>query len=473
MAAWVSMSVVTAFEIRATVCEVVPRFRNAVSSASLAELVECRSKARGLDQSSREYIEDLVAVASPASLYFISMSQNSYSDAHARRNARVLAGAQALGGAIAPIVVSLGGVVGQMLTSIPALATLPVSMFNLGMALGTLPAALLMRRFGRRKGYLSSAIIGVVAGLGAAYAIAQASFLLFCLATLLAGTYSAYVQSYRFAATDGASPDFRPRAISWVMVGGLVGAVVGPQTVIYTRELWPAMPFAGSFVAQAVLVLLSLPILWMLRDVRMPVEATEDTAGGRTVSTFLRTPRFLLAVGAGVVSFSLMSLVMTAAPLAMVACGHTVGQATMGIQWHVLAMFGPSFVTGRLINRFGAEWVTAWGLVLSGSAAAVALMGLDLAHFYGTLVLIGVGWNFGFIGATAMVAELCTHAERTRVQALNDFLVFGSVAASSFLSGILLNVGGWELVNMLVFPAVAAVLVPLLWSMGRERRTAS
>lgn len=377
--------------------------------------------------------------------------------------------AQALGGAIPPIVVSLGGLVGQMLSSVPALATLPVSMFNLGVALGTLPAALLMRRFGRRNAYLMATLVGLIAGLGAAYAISLGSFVLFCLATTLAGWFGAYVQSYRFAATDGASDDFRPRAISWVMIGGLVGAIVGPQTVIFTREAWPALPFAGSFVAQAGLVLLSIPVLMLLRNPPAQAEGPTEVGGGRPIGTFLRTPRFMMAVGAGVVSFSMMSLVMTAAPMAMVACGHTVGEAALGIQWHVLAMFGPSFFTGRLITRYGADRVTALGLILSGSAAAVGLMGLDLAHFWGALILIGVGWNFGFIGATAMVAASHTPAERTRVQALNDFLVFGSVAASSFLSGMLLNTAGWEMVNWLVFPAVLVVLAPLLWTGVRDR----
>ncbi len=394
-----------------------------------------------------------------------------FPEQHARRNAAVLACAQALGGANAPIVVSLGGVVGQMLTEFPALATLPVSMFNLGMALGTLPAAFIMRRYGRRRGYLSASLIGVIAGLTAAYAIVIGSFLLFCIGTLIAGWYSSYVQSYRFAATDGTSLTFRPRAISWVMAGGLVGAIIGPQSVIHTREAWPAFPFAGSFVAQAVLVLLSLPILWWLRDVPLPAPSAHGSSG-RSVRSLFHNPRFVLGVAAGVVSFSLMTLVMTAAPLAMVGCGHSIGQATLGIQWHVLAMFGPSFFTGRLISRFGAERITAVGLVASASAAAVGLAGIGLGNFYGALVLIGLGWNFGFIGATAMVASLCTDAERTRIQAVNDFLVFGSVAASSFLSGILLNAGGWDLVNMLVFPAVVVVLIPLLWTAGRRQASA-
>lgn len=383
-------------------------------------------------------------------------------DAHARRNALVLAGAQSLGGANPAIVISLGGLVGQMLATSPALATLPVSLFNLGVALGTIPAALLMRRFGRRTGYLAGAVVGLASGLAAAWAIVIGSFVLFCAATLVGGWYGSFVQSYRFAATDSASPGFRPRAISWVMMGGLVAAVIGPQTVILTRDAWPAFPFAGAFLAQGVLALLAIPVLWRLRA---PPVAGAATAGGegRPLSAFLRMPRFLVAVGAGVASFSMMSLVMTAAPVAMVGCGHSVGVAALGIQWHVLAMFAPSFVTGRLIARYGSERVTAAGLLLIAAAAAVGLMGLAVAHFWAALVLLGLGWNLGFIGATAMVAECHTAAERTRVQPLNDFLVFGSVAAMSFLAGMLLNHGGWERLNLVVFPVVFAVLVPLLW----------
>lgn len=391
----------------------------------------------------------------------------------AQHNARVLTAAQALGGASPAIIVSLGGLVGQQLASNPAFITLPISIFNLGLAIGTLPAAWMMKRHGRRAGYLIGATLGLISGLTAAAGIYQQLFVLFCIGTLIAGFYASYVQSYRFAVADGAPEDIKPRLISWVMVGGLFAAVIGPQTVIWTRDIVPWAPFAGSFVAQAVLALLAIPIIWQLRSVNAP--STKQTTGkplpksaGRPLKEIALEPKFILAVTAGVVSYALMSFVMTAAPMAMVGCGHTIGEAALGIQWHVLSMFAPSFFTGRLIQRFGVNAITATGLILLAASGAVALMGLDVAHFWISLVLLGVGWNFGFIGATTMVTKCHRPEEKNRVQALNDFLVFGSVAISSFASGKLLSVAGWEIINWLIFPCVLIVLAMMAWIVKRS-----
>lgn len=391
------------------------------------------------------------------------MPETGTDDGLARRNALVLAVAQALGGANPAIIVSLGGIVGQTIAADKTLATLPVSLYQLGLALGTVPAALLMRRLGRRDAYLIAAGLGIAAGALAASAVSMAWFGLFCLATFVSGFYGSNIQSYRFAATDAASSAFRPRAISWVMSGGLAAAFIGPQTVIWTRDLVPGAPFAGSFLAQGGLALLSIGVLLWLRPVPLP---PPSHGAGRPLAEIARQPRFVVAVTAGVVSFALMSFVMTAAPVAMIGCGHSVGAAALGIQWHILAMFGPSFLTGRLIERWGKERVTAIGLVLIAAAAAVGLSGLSLAHFWIALVLLGVGWNFGFIGATTLVTECHRPEERTRVQALNDFLVFGSVAIASFSSGGLLHSGGWAVVNGIVFAPVAAVLLLLAWHGG-------
>lgn len=392
-------------------------------------------------------------------------------DRLARRNALVLACAQALGGATPPIVVSLGGIVGHMLADNKALATLPVSLFNLGLAIGTIPAAMLMRRFGRRNGYILGAMFGVVAGVVATSGIVHGAFLLFCLGTLIAGGQSAFVQSYRFAAADTASVTFRARAISWVMVGGLAAGIIGPQVVIWTRDALPGVTFAGSFLGQSALALLAIPVLAMLHA---PPVAGHSMSAGRPLREIALTPRFLVAVACGLVSYGLMTFMMTAAPLAMVGCGHSVGEAALGIQWHVLAMFGPSFFTGRLIERFGKELVTASGLLLIAVAALVGLSGLDVGHFWGALVLLGIGWNFGFIGATAMVTDCYRPEERAKVQALNDFLVFGSVAAASFSSGRLLDTAGWETLNWLVFPPVVlATALVLLQARANRRRMAT
>ncbi|WP_209602400.1 MFS transporter [Sinorhizobium kostiense] len=388
----------------------------------------------------------------------------------AARNVWVLTAAQSLGGANSPIIISLGGLVGQQLASDPQAATLPVSLLNLGLAVGTLPAAAMMRRFGRRTGYVVGATLGVAAGLIATTGIVQASFLVFCIGTFLAGFYTAYVQSYRFAVTDGLEGADRDRAISRVMVGGLIAAIIGPQLVIWTREALPAHAFAGSFLSQAALAALAIPILLCLRRPRPSANSHSEIAGGRTLWEILRSPRYLLAVATGVVSYGLMTFVMTAAP--MVGHGHSVDSAALGIQWHVLSMFGPSFMTGRLMARFGKERVAAVGLILIGASALIALGGLDFAHFWGALILLGVGWNFGFIGATAMVADCHSPAERSKAQGANDFLVFGTVACASFFAGSLLHGSGWTTVNWLVLPAAAFILVPLVWRAATLPRTA-
>ena len=386
-----------------------------------------------------------------------------------RRNLTVLILAQSLGAASGPIVISLGGLVGQDLATDPALATLPVSIYNLGLALGTVPAAWIMRQYGRRSGYLLGAMIGVLSGLVAAGAISFGAFIFFCLGTFLAGLYASYVQSYRFAAADGREGAERGRAISWVMVGGLIAAIIGPQLVIATRDAVPGVPFAGSFLSQAALALIAFFVLTRLRG-RQPAATAQTSSddGGRTVLQLLASPKYMLGVAAGVVSYGLMSFVMTAAPLAMVGCGHSIDHAAWGIQWHVLAMFAPSLVTGKLIARFGKEKVTAAGLIIIGISGAVALTGLDLRHFFISLILLGIGWNFGFIGATAMVAAAHTEAERGRAQGLNDFAVFGTVAALSFFSGALMQASGWHLINLLMLPFIAIVLAPLVWQAARR-----
>lgn len=394
------------------------------------------------------------------------------SSALERRNLGLLVAVQSLGGASPPIIISLGGLVGQMLSSTPSAATLPVSLYQLGLALSTLPAAWLMHRAGRRAAYLLGAVMGMLSGLVAAWGISQSDFTLFCLGTALAGFYGACVQSYRFAAIDAVGdPARHANAISRVMVGGLIAGIIGPQVVIWTRDSLPATPFAGSFYSQAALALLALPLLLLLR---LPPAAPRAAAhGARDLSEIVRTPQFIVAAAAGVVSYGLMSFLMTAAPMAMVGCGHSVGEAALGIQWHVLAMFGPSFFTGRLIERFGKRRITALGLLLIAASGALALMGLALTHFWGALVLLGLGWNFGFIGATALLAEAYRPSERAKVQALNDFLVFGTVAVASFGSGQLLHSVGWNGINAGMLPMVALVLALLAWQGLRQRRHAS
>ena len=389
--------------------------------------------------------------------------------ARARTNMGLLVAAQSLGGASPPIIISLGGLVGQQLSTSPTATTLPVSLYQLGLALSTLPVAWLMQRSGRRNAYVLGAIMGVLSGLVAATGIARSDFLLFCLGTSLAGFYAACVQSYRFAAIDAMHHQGgHASAISRVMVGGLIAAIIGPQVVIWTRDALPATPFAGSFYSQAALALLALPLLAFLR---LPPPAPKAASvGARPLGEIARTPQFIVAAAAGVVSYGLMAFLMTATPMAMVGCGHSVGEAALGIQWHVLAMFGPSFFTGRLIERFGKRRITALGLVMIAGSALLALSGLSLAQFWGALVLLGLGWNFGFIGATTMLTDCYRPNERTKVQALNDFLVFGCVALASFGSGQLLHSVGWDGINVGVLPMVALVLALLGWQALQHRR---
>jgi len=391
-------------------------------------------------------------------------------DALAKRNAWVLAIAQALGGANPAIVISLGGIVGLTLAANSALATLPVSVFNLGVALGVIPAALIMRSYGRRNGYVFGAALGVLGGAISALGIVWGDFVMFCIGTTICGFYASYVQSYRFAAADSATPAFKARAISYVLAGGLAAGIIGPQVVIFTREIVPGSLFAGSFLAQAGLALMTIVVIAFLRPAPIPVDAPKDT--GRPLSEIVLRPRFAIAVIAGVVSYGLMAFLMTAAPLAMVDCGLSIDVAALGISWHILAMFAPSFFTGRLIDRYGKETITAAGLGMIALSSVIALHGLSVAHFWSALILLGIGWNFSFIGATALVTDCYRPEERTKAQAANDLFVFGSVAVASFSSGKLLDAGGWEIVNWLAFPPIAIALV-LLFGQAHFRRTAA
>lgn len=388
-----------------------------------------------------------------------------------RRNAFILSGMQALGGANPALVVALSSLVGQKMASSPDLATLPVGIFNLGLAVGILPAAYLMRRLGRQGGYIIGTLLGIGAGLLAAAGIYSLSFIMFCVGTLLAGLYASYVQSYRFAAADDASDAFRPKAISWVMAGGLLGAIIATQTIIHTQDIWPGHPFAAAFLAQAALAALVLPFAFSLRlapGTRNQQEKIPYT--GRPLREIASNSYFIIALLAGVASYVLMNFLMTASPLAMVMHGHSLKESTLGIQWHILAMFGPSFFTGNLIKRFGKIPVTFAGVLLLGLASIVALLGMTVPHFWVSLILLGLGWNFGFIGATNMVVDCYRPEERGRVQALNDFIIFTCVALSSFTSGRVLAVYGWYGVNTWTLPISAVVMLALAWLYFKNKR---
>lgn len=386
-----------------------------------------------------------------------------------RGNIARLTIAQALAGANAVVVYATGSIVGNMLAPDKALATLPLSIFVVGMAACILPAGAIARRHGRRAAFLAGTGCGVLVGLLAALAVVLGSFWLFCLGTFFGGAYAAVVLSFRFAAADGVSPARRARALSFVMGGGVLAGVVGPQLVTHTMYLWPAHMFAATFIVQAAVAAASALVLL---GVRLPMPGPAEAAGGRPLAVIARQPRFVTAVVCGAVSYLLMNFLMTAAPLAMHLCGHSQEDANLGLQWHVIAMYAPSFFTGRLIMRFGAGRMVSVGLALTGISAAIGLMGLDVAHFWVTLVLLGVGWNFGFVGASALVLECHRPEERTKVQSLNDFIIFGIMAVGSFASGGLLAAYDWRTVLWVSFIPLALAVIALARSAAYTRRAA-
>jgi predicted MFS family arabinose efflux permease len=273
-------------------------------------------------------------------------------------------------------------------------------------------------------------------------------------------------QSYRFAAADGASAAFRPKAVSWVMAGGVFAGVLGPQLVQWTMDIWPPFLFAFSFLVQAAVALLAMAIL---SGVDAPKPAPADLRGARPLLEIVRQPKFIAAAICGIVAYPTMNLVMTSAPLAMKMCGLSLTDSNFGIQWHIVAMFAPSFVTGSLIGRFGAPKIIATGLLLEAVAATIGLSGITALHFWAALIVLGIGWNFGFVGASALVLETHRPQERNKVQAFNDFLVFGMMAVGSFSSGQLLANYGWSAVNIVVYPPVLLGLAVLLLA-GLARR---
>lgn len=382
-------------------------------------------------------------------------------DRLAARNAVVLAAAQALAGGNNTLVTATGGIAGSILAPDPALATLPVSLMIVGMWIGTIPVGMLAKAFGRRFALQVGSVFGILSGLISCAAMLRGSFGLFIVGTFCAGLYASAHQSYRFAAADTASPQFRAKAVAWVLAGGVFAAVIGPQLVIFTKDVWPAYLFAATYLAQSACALLAAAVLMTLK-IPLP-SVSHSLTDGRPLTTLVVQPKFTVAVVCGLASYTMMNMVMTSAPLAMVLCNHSVGEAALGIQWHVLGMYAPSFFTGALIMRFGLRKMMAVGLTLIVAAAAIGLLGNALWNFWIGLALLGAGWNFAFISATTLVTECHSSRERNKVQAFNDFLVFGCMAIGSFSSGALLARFGWSAVNEVVFPVILAAALMLAW----------
>lgn len=369
-----------------------------------------------------------------------------------------LAAAQALAGANTTVVYATAAIIGDTLAPDKSLATMPISIFVVGMALSTLPAGAIAQRYGRRAAFLLGTACGVLVGLLSALAILAGNFWLFNAAMLFGGAYAAVVLTFRFAAADGVPPANRARALSTVMAAGILAGVLGPQLVTYTMNLWPPHMFAVTYFAQAAVALLSAGILM---GVKLPVPTAAENAAGRPLSEIIRQPAFIVAAICGVISYTLMNFLMTSAPLAMRLCGLPQEASNLGLQWHVIAMYGPSFFTGRLISRFGASRVVMAGLLLTAAAAAAGLSGLTVHHFWASLTLLGLGWNFGFVGASALVLECHRPEEKNKVQAFNDFLVFGTMVLGSFSSGGVLTNYGWDVVCWIAFPPIVIAMVAL------------
>jgi MFS family permease len=395
------------------------------------------------------------------------------SDSRARRNVMVLIAAQAFLGSQMPMIFIVGGLAGQSLASNICFATLPITLIVMGSMFAASPMSAIMQKFGRRAGFFVGAMSGATGGAISAYGLYTASFPILLMGSLITGIYMSAHGFYRFAAADTASDRFRPKAISYVMAGGLISAIIGPQLVKLTAQAF-VIPFLGTYLMVIVLNLLG-SFLFLLLDIPTPEAPKADAPRGRTRLELLKTPHIAVAVICAMVSYALMNLVMTSTPLAVVGCGFDAGRAADVVSAHVLAMYIPSFFTGHLIARFGVERIMAIGLFILATAGGVALQGVELENFFLALVLLGFGWNFGFIGATTMLAGAHETHERGRIQGMNDLMVFGGVTVASLSSGALMNCSGgdaadgWASVNLAMAPFLVLAGGALIWLMLRPR----
>ena len=388
-------------------------------------------------------------------------------DSLAKRNLVVLILAQATLGAQMPMIFTVGGLAGKMLAGQNAcLATLPITATVVGSMLSANPLSALMARYGRQAGFMTGAAAGFIGAALSAYALSISSFTLFVIGAFFFGTYQSAQGFFRFAAADVASPAFRPKVISWALAGGLVAAVTGNEMVKLSTDVM-AVTFLGTYL---VVMVLNLVFVWLFLLLKIPrPQADQAAGGGRTRRQLLADPHIRVAIIVGMVSYALMNLVMTSSPLAVVGCGFEKSDAANVVMAHVLAMFFPSFFTGHLIARFGVEKVMATGLFILAVAGAVAIAGVELENFFVALILLGLGWNFGFIGATTLLTNSHTVEERGRMQGLNDALVFGGVTIASMSSGGLMNCGGstviagWQMVNLAMLPFLILAGGALVW----------
>jgi MFS family permease len=391
----------------------------------------------------------------------------------AKRNVAFLAVAQAILGSAPPIAFAVGGLAAyQMLGDDKGLATAPLTAFNVGVSAGAVLVAIVARLLGRQLGFILGAAVMSVGGILATIALFQGSFWLFVASMVVTGISGGFTQKIRFAAADASPSTYKATAISWILAGGIVSAVLGPQLARFTGMMFPSVPFAGAFLMFVPIGLVALCVMLFLRLPALSGTHVEGTAPPRPLAEIVVTQRFATGMFCGISSYALMTFMMTGAPLAMViGCGFSTDLSTWGIQFHVLGMFAPSFFTGQLINRFGAEKVVAAGLLILMACAVVAHAGIELWNFWGALILLGLGWNFGFIGSTAIVAASYRPNEADKVQGFNDIILFSSVALASFASGQVFNAFGWEAMILPVWPLAITGLV-LLFLLVRRKNAA-
>lgn len=379
---------------------------------------------------------------------------------NARFNVGLLAACQAMLMTNNATLIAVNGLAGLALAPTPSLATLPVTCWVVGGGIATMQASKYMKKVGRRAGLIRGASVGILGALICAAAIWQASFWLLCFGALVWGIYNAFGQYYRFVAAEVAAPDFRATAVSLVLAGGLVGGIVGPTLSRYTVDL-VGPKFAGAYLALIVFALITMAIL---SRIRIPdPTAAEQTASGRPLSEIAAQPKYIVAVMSGAISYGVMNFLMTSTPIAMGVCGHPYGDAAFVISSHVIGMFAPSFVTGALIKRLGVIQVMLAGAALNIVSIAIALSGVAVANFWWSLVLLGVGWNFLYIGATTLLTETYRPEERAKAQGANETAIFAMMAISSFSSGMIVTNAGWEKVNYAATPLIAVVILALLF----------
>ena len=383
------------------------------------------------------------------------------------RNVALLAACQAMLFSNSSTLASINGLAGMALTTNPALGTLPVTTWVLGGAIATLPASLYMKRVGRTQGLIVGAGTGILAALVCALAIGLQDFWLLCLGTLIFGASNATGQYYRFAAADVSPYDYKARAISLVLAGGLVGGIIGPGMSRFSVDAF-ADRFLGAYL---LLIVFSLVTIGLLSATRIPNPTAEEKAsGGRPLREIAMQPKYIVAVLAGAVGYGVMNLLMTATPIAMGLCGHPFGDAAFVISSHVIAMFAPSLITGSLIKRFGVLNIILVGAMLNVACIAVALSGVAVAHFWLSLVLLGVGWNFMYIGGTTLLTETYRPEERAKAQGTNEMCIFVMMVISSLTSGMLVTGAGWERVNLFAVPLLVVVVAATIWlAMRRDR----